>query len=183
MRVLAISGSLRTGSSNTRLIEALARLAPGGVEVVIYRGLGELPHFNPDLDAPDIEDIRLPAPVADLRRQIELCDALVICSPEYAHGVAGAMKNALDWLVGSLEFGDTPVALINAAPRANHAQAHMRETLLTMAARFCDAASLAIPVQGTSLTPDELAADPQFAVPLRAALDALLTTAREAAAP
>src|SRR5438067_2203782 len=167
MRVLAISGSLRTGSSNTRLIEALARAAPESVDIVVYRGLGELPHFNPDLDTPDLDDVRLPAAVADLRREIGLCDALVICSPEYAHGVAGAMKNALDWLVGSLEFAGTPVALINAAPRASHAQAHMRETLLTMAARFCDAASVAIAVQGTSFTAEELAADPLFAVPLR----------------
>ena len=146
---------------------------------VAVGSLGELPYFNPDLDTPDLADALLPAAVADLRREIGLCDAQVICSPEYAHGVAGAMKNALDWLVGSLEFADTPVALINAAPRASHAQAHMRETLLTMAARFSDAASLAIPVQGTSFTPDELAADPRFALPLRSALEALLAIARQ----
>jgi chromate reductase len=128
MRILAMSGSLRTASSNTRLVGAVARLAAPEVEVAIYAGLNGLPHFNPDLDTETP-----PAAVLELRRQIGLCDGLLICSPEYAHGVAGAMKNALDWLVGSLEFAGTPVALINASPSAKHAQAQMRETLTMMA--------------------------------------------------
>ena len=156
MRILAISGSLRAASSNTRLIVALRLLAPPGIEIVIYDGLGGLPHFNPDLDG----DL-LPGP-ADLRRLVGLCDGLVICSPEYAHGVAGAMKNALDWLVPSLEFPETPVALINASPHAVHADAHMRETLILMNARLIEAASLTIPLQGQPLTPDQIAAHPEL---------------------
>lgn len=112
MRILAISGSLRAASANTRLVEALPRVAEPGVEVVVYRRLGDLPLFNPDL-----EDI-LPEPVADLRRAVGAADALVICSLEYAHGVAGAMKNALDWLAPSLEFPGIRAAIINAAPHA-----------------------------------------------------------------
>src|SRR5512143_2149768 len=139
IRLLAISGSLRAASSNSRLIEALARLAPDGVEVEIYRGLQDLPYFNFDLDETP------PAPVVDLRQRIGACDGLIICSPEYAHGVAGVMKNALDWLVPSLEFPGKPVALINASPRAHHAEAHLRETLSTMSAKLVDAASIAIP--------------------------------------
>jgi len=166
MRILAISGSLRTGSSNTRAIEALARLAPGDVEIIIYRELGQLPHFNPDLDTDSP-----PAPVQALRREIGLCDGLIICSPEYAHGVAGVMKNALDWLVGSLEFSGTPVALINASPRATLAQAHMFGTLEVMGARLVDAASIAIPLQGVSLTSDEIAADPTLGPKLRGLLE------------
>ena len=154
MRILAISGSLRAASSNSRLIAALGLLAPPGMEVVVYEGLGELPHFNPDLDG----DL-VPGP-AELRRQVGLCDGLVICSPEYAHGVAGAMKNALDWLVPSLEFPETPVALINASPQAHHAQAHMRETLTVMSARLVEAASIAVSLQGVRLTAEEIAADP-----------------------
>jgi chromate reductase len=166
MRILAISGSLRAASSNTRLIAALRRLAPPGVEVTIYEGLGELPHFNPDLDG----DL-LPGP-AELRRQIGLCDGLVICSPEYAHGVAGSMKNALDWLVPSLEFPETPVALINASPHAVHADAHMRETLTLMNARLVEAASVTIPLQGQSLSADQLAAHPDLGPQLVTALTA-----------
>jgi NAD(P)H-dependent FMN reductase len=166
MRILAISGSLRAASSNTRLIAALRLLAPPGVEVVVYDGLGELPHFNPDLDG----DI-VPGP-AELRRQVGLCDGLVICSPEYAHGVAGSMKNALDWLVPSLEFPETPVALINASPHAVHADAHMRETLTLMNAHLVEAASVTIPLQGQPMTPEQIAAHPDLGPRIAAALAA-----------
>lgn len=169
MRILAISGSLRAASSNSRLIAALKHLAPPGVELVIYDGLGDLPHFNPDLDG----DV-LPGP-AELRRQIGLCDGLVICSPEYAHGVAGSMKNALDWLVPSLEFPETLVALINASPHAVHADAHMRETLGLMNARLVEAASVTIPLQGQPLTPDQLAVHPDLGPRIAAALTAFTT--------
>lgn len=165
LRLLAVSGSLRAASSNSRLIAALGRLAPPDVEIVVYDGLGDLPHFNPDLDgdAP-------PFAVLDWRRRIGECDGLIICSPEYAHGVAGAMKNALDWLVPSLEFPEKPVALINASPRAAFAQAHMRETLSVMSARLVDAASIAVPLQGRNLTANEIVADPDLGPALRQAL-------------
>jgi chromate reductase len=99
MRILAISGSLRAKSSNTAVVTAAARLAPPGLDVVLYDGLASLPHFNPDLDTD-----RPPTPVLALRRQIGSCQGLLLCSPEYARGVAGVMKNALDWLVGTWSF-------------------------------------------------------------------------------
>jgi chromate reductase len=175
MRILAISGSLRAASANTGLIEALALVASSGTEVVVYRDLGALPPFNPDLD-----DDTPPAAVLELRRQIGLCDGLVICSPEYAHGVAGTMKNALDWLVASLEFAGTPVALINASPHSEFAQPQMRETLVVMSGDVVDAASLTIPLQGGKMTPAQIAAEPAMAARLRAALDALVDHARKA---
>ena len=91
MRILAVSGSLRAASSNSRALAALKLLAPPDIEVEIWQGLDGLPFFNPDFDID-------PAPpaVAAWRAAVEGCDALVISSPEYAHGVAGAMKNALD---------------------------------------------------------------------------------------
>jgi chromate reductase len=175
MRILAISGSLRAASANTRLIEALALVAPASSEVVVWRGLGDLPHFNPDLDgdAP-------PATVLELRRQIGLCDGLVICSPEYAHGVAGSLKNALDWLVASLEFAGTPVALINASPSSEFAQPQMRETLTVMSGEVVDAACVTIPLQGGKMTAAEVAANPGMATKLRDALIALSDYARKA---
>lgn len=169
MRILAISGSLRAASSNSRLIGALQRLAPPNVAVVVYDRLGDLPYFNPDLDG---EDDSLPPAVLALRREIGRCDGVVICSPEYAHGVAGVVKNALDWLVASLEFSEKPVALINASPRATHAQAHMRETLTTMSARLIDDACVAVPLQGRNLDVEGIVADDDLAGALRAALAA-----------
>jgi chromate reductase, NAD(P)H dehydrogenase (quinone) len=113
VRVLAISGSLRRASSNSALVGAVARLAPDAVEVSIYRELEALPPFNPDLD----ED-NAPAAVARFRAALQACDAVLISSPEYAHGVHGVLKNALDWVVGSGELVDKPIALINTSPHA-----------------------------------------------------------------
>ena len=93
MRILAISGSLRNGSSNTNLLLAAAQLVPAGVEMTLYTGLGDLPPFNPD-----VESAGTPiAAVDDFRAQFAAADAVAICSPEYAHGVPGVLKNALDW--------------------------------------------------------------------------------------
>lgn len=163
MRLLAISGSLRRASSNTLLIEALADLSAPGVEVEVYRGLGQLPHFNPDLDGETIDAVRA------LRQAVGQADGLIICSPEYAHGVAGVMKNALDWLVPSLEFPLTPVALLNTAPHAHHAQAHIRDTLEVMQARIVEDASVTISLHGRSSV-EAILADETLAAAARKAL-------------
>ena len=174
MRLLAISGSLRAASSNTRVVEALARLGPDGTDVVVYRGLGDLPHFNPDLDdAP-------PEAVLDLRRQVGEADGLIICSPEYAHGVAGVMKNGLDWLVPSVEFPQIPIALINTSPGAHHAQAHIRETLTIMSGQLVEAACVAVAMAGRAIGPAQIAVDPDLAPVLQRALEALVTAIQNA---
>lgn len=175
MKILAISGSLRTASLNSALLRAVARIAPHGIEVTLYRGLGDLPLFNPDIEA------SLPAPVAALREQILASDALLIASPEYAHGVTGAIKNALDWMVGNETFVDKPVALLNASPRATHAQAALRETLSTMSARLVDAACVTVPILGFGLGEDDIVQHPDICATLRAALSALQTAAQSAA--
>jgi NAD(P)H-dependent FMN reductase len=172
MKVLAISGSLRSASSNSLLVEALPALCQHDTEIVVYRGLGSLPHFNSDLDGD-----ALPGQALELRQLVGATDALVISSPEYAHGVAGAMKNALDWLVSSLEFPRTPVALINTAPRAHHAIEHMRETLRTMQAQIVEDASITISLHGLQQVPD-IVNDPELAVAIRAALAALTAAAK-----
>lgn len=105
MEIMAISGSLRKVSSNTTLLRAVQRLAPEGVLITIYTGLGDLPHFNPDLEGQE------PQSVFDLRAQMQKAAGVLICSPEYAHGVPGVLKNALDWLVGSGETVNKPFAL------------------------------------------------------------------------
>ena len=165
MRLFAISGSLRTGSTNTAVLQAAARLVPEGTEVVLYAGLGALPPFNPDLDTETP-----PEAVLALRREIGLCDGLVVSSPEYAHGIAGVLKNALDWLVSSLEFPEKPAMLINASPRAVHAEAQLREILSTMAARLVEPACIALPLLGHNLDAAGICADAALAAPLRQAL-------------
>ncbi len=175
MRVLAVCGSLRAGSSNGALLAAAAAVAPPGVEVVLYDGLGALPPFNPDLDR-EADDPRLPAAVRDLRARVAAADALVVSSPEYAHGVAGAFKNLLDWLVGGSGLPGKPVAQLHATGRADHAPAQTAETLRTMSARLVDGASATVEVAGRPAA--ALAADPAAAGVLRSALAALAAAAR-----
>ena len=94
MKILALSGSLRRESFNTALARVARELAPDGVEVEIYDGLGLLPHYDQDLDH---EDVETPEPVADLRRRIEEADALLVITPEYNGTLPGVLKNAIDW--------------------------------------------------------------------------------------
>lgn len=166
VRILAISGSLRAASSNSAILRAAAMLAPPGVEIAIYGGIGALPHFNPDLEGAE------PALVLDFRKQIERSGGVLIACPEYAHGVPGTMKNALDWVVGSSEFVGKPVALINAAPRASMAQESLAETLSVMSANLIDAASIKLPLPHNRIDTAGILADGELAGALRAALAA-----------
>jgi chromate reductase len=175
IRLLAISGSLRRASTNTAALEALARLAPEGVKVLLYRDLAKVPPFNPD---DDIEDERKPEPVEALRALVGASDALVIAAPEYAHGPPGALKNALDWLVASETFAGKPTALINTSPRAFHAQASLREVLSTMAARLMPEAFVSISLTGKSVTPDDILGDTVCARRLKESLEALIAATR-----
>jgi len=123
MQILAISGSLRAASTNTTLLKAAAALAPEDVMFNLYDGLGDLPHFNPDLDEDPPH-----ATVAEFRFQLGKSAGVIFSSPEYAHGVPGVLKNALDWVVAmprqstcfdfctSAEFGrrTTSAAIVNA---------------------------------------------------------------------
>lgn len=165
MRILAISGSLRASSSNTALLRATIALAPPGVEVALYDGLGDLPHFNPDLDGETA-----PPAVKDWRARLQASDGVVFSVPEYAHGVPGVLKNALDWVVGSGEFMDKPVALFNASPRGTYAQASLTETLTAMTAKVAPEASITLQLMGTPLNADQIAADPGMSSALRSAI-------------
>lgn len=167
MDVLALSGSLRRASVNSMLLRAVARMAMPPVRVQVYTGLGGLPLFNPDIETP------APAPVAQLTGALLACDAVIIASPEYAHGVSGVMKNALDWMVGNVSFVDKPVALLNATPRATHAQAALRETLITMTARVIDAACVTVPLGASGFDEDAVVASAALRELLLPALQSL----------
>jgi chromate reductase len=169
--ILAISGSLRARSSNTEVLRAVASLAPSTVSVTVFAGLGVLPHFNPDLD---MEGAVPPASVQAFRAQVALADGLLICSPEYAHGVPGVLKNALDWLVSGHEIPFKPIGLLNASIRATHAHASLAETLRTMSTVLVPEASLSLALDGRRLDAAAIIADPHLAEQLRSALRALL---------
>lgn len=163
-RILAISGSLRSASLNTTLLRAATCLAPAGMQIELFDGLGTLPLFNPDIEASD------PPAVAHFRTRLLAADGLLIASPEYAHGITGVMKNALDWMVGCETFVNKPVALFNTSPRAVHAQASIREILTTMSARVVEAASISLPILGSGLDEAGIAAHPVMSAVMREAL-------------
>src|SRR6476659_3959252 len=111
IRILAIVGSLGARSSNLALLETAASVAPEGIEVVLYTGLGDLPHFDPDIDPDDA-----PSAVRAFRQAIAASDALLIAAPEYGHSLPGVLKNALDWLIGSGELERKVIAITASVP-------------------------------------------------------------------
>jgi len=167
MNVLALSGSLRAASINSALLRATSRLAPPAVKVTVFGGLGELPLFNPDREA------NPPDSVTAFRSAVAGADALLIASPEYAHGVTGTIKNALDWLVSFEPFAYKPVAVLNASPRAHHADDALRETLRTMAAVIVEPACIVIPLLGANLDEDGMISNAAVATAIRDSLSAL----------
>ena len=167
LTIVGLGGSLaHTSRSLAALQVALDGAAEAGASTKLLnlREL-DLPMYNPD-------DEREPPPAASTL--IEACygaDAMLWSSPMYQGTISGAFKNALDWLVGSHEFPGKPVALINTSPRATHALNSLTITLETMSAHLVKDASIALPLLGTSNDADSIAANPEFAGPLRAALE------------
>jgi chromate reductase len=170
-QVVTLAGSLRARSTNSALLEAAGLLAPAGLNLVPYREVSVLPHFNADLES---ADAGLPSAVSRLRHLVGAADAIIISSPEYARGVPGALKNVLDWLVGSTEFPNKPVALFNASDRSVHAQASLRLILETMSAALVDKASITVPLLGQMTNGSEVVRDREAADLIEGALAALL---------
>ena len=172
LNVLALCGSLRKASINAALLRAAARLARPDVDVEIADWLGRLPLFNPDLEDV-IDEVEVPRAVHALRLAVAAADAVLIASPEYAHGVSGTIKNALDWLVSFEPFIHKPVAVLNASPRAHHADDALRETLRTMSACLVGERSFAVELLGAHLDEDAMAASPAVAAVVAEAIAAL----------
>jgi chromate reductase len=156
MKVLAISGSLRSGSYNTTLLRAAAEVAPEDVEVVVYDGLKAIPPYDEE------DDTELaPAAVAEFRDALAGADAILFATPEYNGSIPGALKNALDWASG---FG------------AVWAQADLRRVLKTIGARVIGE-EVPVPAVHTRTDEDGRLADAETEERLRDVLDALLEAA------
>jgi len=136
IKILAIVGSLRATSSNHIVVKHLARLVPNEIDFQIYDGMGKLPLFD--------DSETTPPAVQDLRDQLKAADGVLICTPEYAFGVPGALKNALDWTVSSAELVNKPVALITASTGGEKAHAALLYILEALSARVAEDARLLI---------------------------------------
>ncbi len=167
INILALSGSLRRLSYNTAMLEAISELAPEHVEVNVYKKLGELALFNPDLNENEVSSF------LHLTKCLANADGLIIACPEYAHGITGVLKNALDWLVAGEEFVDIPIALLNASPRASHAQASLKEVVTTMSGNVIEKACVSVPLLGSSLDVNGIVRNEQISDVLVSALDML----------
>src|SRR5688572_24233742 len=143
MRILAISGSIKPTSTNSALLRAAAAIADPAMKFTFFdHQIGDLPHFRPDHDE---DGMTPPFEVAGFRGLLAQNEGLVISCPEYAHGVPGSFKNALDWIVSSGELTDKPVALLMAGPGgARQAWAALAPTLRVMGCDLVYEASLIV---------------------------------------
>ncbi len=167
--IFAISGSLRLGSSNHAILEALGKMMPTNINYSIYNGLSEIPAFNPGLD-----NESPPASVAALRKLLAGADGIIICTPEYAYGVPGALKNALDWMVSSASFSGKPTALITASTGGETAHETMIKILGAIDADLIEEATLLISFVRTKIDGDGSIIDSETAEKLRKVFDALI---------
>lgn len=143
MRLLGISGSLRRVSTNSALLRAMAENAPDGIIIEISDLIGELPIFNPDREG----DLT-PAMVAAFGRSIREADGLIFACPEYAHGIPGGLKNALDWMVSRDEIPFKPAMLVRASTRSDIAHSALEEVLRTMSVRMMPETGLVVHLLG-----------------------------------
>jgi chromate reductase len=172
INILAVSGSLRKDSSNTALLHAAAALAPSYVSVNYYEGLNDLPHFNPEIDLDHAFEA-----VEFWRSQLKTADGILICTPEYAKGVPGVLKNALDWIVSSGEFMNKPVAIISASPTpwgGEYAHDSIILTLTMMDARIVEGATLTIPFIALKLNKSGVIIDTETKQALKNVINALI---------
>ena len=106
MKVLAICGSLQAKSENLALLKTAAASMPPGVDLVLFDGLRDLPHFNPDIEASGV-----PESVTQWRLALAASDAVLIACPEYGFSLPGVLKNGIDWVIGSGELEQKVVAI------------------------------------------------------------------------
>lgn len=163
MRILGVCGSLQTSSGNRELLRTAATVAPVGVEVVVTDLLRELPLFNPEL-----EESGAPAPVDAWRRALANSDAVLIASPEYGHSLSGALKNAIDWVIGSGELDNKVVATTAVVPHADRGRRGLQALGQTLRA-----------VRAVVVGEQPIVRGPEFETHVRALMAALVDRATE----
>ena len=175
VQILMVSGSLRAQSTNTAVLRTALAVAPPGVAGALYDGMGGLPHFNPDDDR---EGEPVDPAVAELRVQIAAADALLLCTPEYAGALPGALKNLLEWTVGDAGTYRKPIAWINASGPAaptGGADAHdsLAKVLKYVHADVVEPACIRLPVARADVGPDGTLTDGALRNKIAAAVQTL----------
>jgi chromate reductase, NAD(P)H dehydrogenase (quinone) len=166
LKVLGISGSLRATSSNNTVMRIVAGMMPENVDFKIYEGLSGLPHFN--------DSTIIPAAVKDFHAILKEADAVFICTPEYAFGVPGSLKNALDWTVGTGDFVNKPVALVTASSAGDKGHASLLHTLTAISADIVEGGTLLISFIRSKLNDKGQISDASTYHALQTVVDSLL---------
>ncbi len=164
--IVAISGSLRSNSSNNTVIQLAAELLKEKAEVIIYNGLGQLPHFDDSKEPNEA--------VTAFRKILKESDGVLICSPEYAFGVPGSLKNALDWTVSSGELVYKPLALITAATGGDKAHAALLNTFTALSTNVTEDTSLLISYIRSKMNAEGMIIDTTTIVSIKNVTNALL---------
>jgi len=173
MKILAICGSTRNSSSNRELLNAIIDLYGSEADIKIFEGIDNIPHFNPDLD-----NDHPPQQVSLFRRQLKEANGILICTPEYAMGVPGTLKNAIDWTVSSMQFSHKPVALITASSQGNKAHASLLETLKVIECNIPDTSQLVISFVKTKVRDNKII-DPKTKTQVQQVMDSLLKSIKK----
>ncbi len=137
--ILAISGSTRIHSSNEAILNSIAASYKEVLDVQVYTGIVELPHFNPDID-----NEQVPLAVKFFRDLIEKADGVLICTPEYVFSLPGALKNAIEWTVSTTVFSDKPTGVIVASGLGEKAFESLLLIMKTVGAKIGEHSSLLI---------------------------------------
>lgn len=169
-KIIAIPGSLRQDSVNLNLIRSIAQLYLDKLDITIFEGLSDIPHFNPDLD-----NENPPENVSNFRRQLKHADGILICTPEYAMGVPGTLKNAIDWTVSSMEFSHKPVALITASTAGQKAHQSLINTLTIIEVDISSGSHLLISHAKSKVKGDKII-DPETLEQIKKLMESLINS-------
>lgn len=170
-KVLAIVGSTRRQSSNLNLLKAIQQLTVDTIEMLLFTDIERLPHFNPDNEDDDAVKI--------FKQQLNDADGVIICTPEYAHGVPGTLKNAIDWTVGSNQFSNKPTALITASTDGRFAHNALLETLLVLEAKNVSQLNLLIQFIKTKVNANNQIIDEPTLINIKQLLHNFMATMNE----
>ena len=173
-KILAISGSTRSDSVNLHILLAIVDLYKEVVDITIYDGIDQLPHFNPDLDVEPF-----PPAVNSFRKQIEQADGVLICTPEYVFSLPGSFKNAIEWTVSTTLFTDKPTALITAASSGQKAYEALNLLMRTLTVRLAHNGSLLISAPKTKISKEGEITDAATLQAIRELMDAFLNMLSE----
>lgn len=163
---MAIPGSLRANSSSNKILNVMASLVSNEVSFEIFHDIGSLPHFN------DAEEV--PDSVNQFKNKVKACHGVLICTPEFAFGVPGSLKNALDWSVGSGEFVNKPVSLVTASSQGEKGHAALLLILTALSAKVVDDGTLLISFVRSKLDTNGNVVDPATLAGLQKVMKALV---------